>query len=64
MTFKELSPKHGTPANDNPAVKSKDAPAVDQPTAQPENTPAEIARMAWRRLRRRHQWGHQPGVIP
>jgi hypothetical protein len=63
MTFKELSAKHGTPANDNPAFKSKDAPVVDQPTTQPENTPAEIARMAWRKLRRRYQLGHQPGVI-
>ncbi|MHC4356272.1 MAG: hypothetical protein ACYS0H_26510, partial [Planctomycetota bacterium] len=62
-TFKELSAKHGAPANDNPAFKSKDAPSVDQQRAQPENTPAEIARMAWRRLRRRYRQGHQPCVI-
>ena len=43
MSLKEFSSAHSAPAKDTPDDKSKDAPAVDQPPAQPEKTPAEVA---------------------
>lgn len=43
MSFKEFSSAHGPPAKDKTGDKSKDAPAVDQPSAQPEKTPTDVA---------------------
>ena len=43
MSFKEFSSAHNVPAKDKPDDKSKDPSAVDQPPAQPQKTPAEVA---------------------
>jgi hypothetical protein len=43
MSFKKWSSAQDAASKDNPDDKSKDAPAVDQPPAQPEKTPAEVA---------------------
>ena len=43
MSFKEWSAAQSAPAKDRIGNKSKDAPTVDQPPAQPEKTPAEVA---------------------
>jgi hypothetical protein len=43
MSFKKFSSSQGAPLKNKPDDKSKDAPAVDQPPAQPEKTAAEVA---------------------
>jgi hypothetical protein len=43
MSFKDWLAAHRAPAKDKPADKSEAAPPVDQPPAQPEKTPAEVA---------------------
>jgi hypothetical protein len=43
MSFKKWSSAQDAPSKDSPDDKSKDAPAVGQPPAQPEKTPAEVA---------------------
>jgi len=40
MSNKIFSAAQDAPGKDSPADKSKDAPAVDQPTTQPDKTPA------------------------
>ena len=42
MSFKEWSAAHAAPTKDKPGDKSKDAPAVDQPAAQPEKAPIKV----------------------
>ncbi|MDH3596930.1 MAG: hypothetical protein OEU09_18330 [Rhodospirillales bacterium] len=43
MSFKKWSAAQDASRKDSPDDKSKPAPAADQPAAQPENTPAEVA---------------------
>ena len=43
MSFKLWSSAQSAKAEENPDDKAKDAPAVDQPAAEPEKKPAETA---------------------
>ena len=43
MSFKEWSSAHSPPAKEKPDDKCKTVPAADQPPAQPEKTPTEVA---------------------
>ena len=43
MSFKIWSSAHSAAAKDKPDDKTKAATAVDQPPAQPEKTPAQVA---------------------
>ena len=43
MSFKEWSSAHSAPAKEKPADKCKTVPVADQPPAQSEKTPTEVA---------------------
>jgi hypothetical protein len=43
MSFKKFSSAQDAQSKDGSADKSKPAPAIDQPAAQPENAPAKVA---------------------
>lgn len=42
MSFKKFSSAQDTPTTDKLNDKSKDAPATDQPAAQPDKTPDKV----------------------
>jgi len=42
MSFKSFSLAQGAPSKDGPGDKSKDAPATDQPAAQPDKTSDQV----------------------